>query len=91
MVLVFAFAATLAAAGVGVASERGKFTFQRDSKGGGGTQIPFNFSQAPTESGCFGACDCDECVCYGSFECCVAGCIACWDYGDTQPGFCEAT
>lgn len=28
---------------------------------------------------CSGACNCSECVCSGSFECCLGGCVICWD------------
>ena len=27
---------------------------------------------------CFGVCDANTCVCSGDFDCCLAGCIACW-------------
>ncbi|HYH45734.1 MAG TPA: hypothetical protein VEG34_08610 [Thermoanaerobaculia bacterium] len=26
-----------------------------------------------------GSCNCSTCSCYGTFDCCVAGCVACWD------------
>jgi hypothetical protein len=28
---------------------------------------------------CAGACDSDICVCVGDFDCCVVGCILCWE------------
>lgn len=39
---------------------------------------------------CSGSCNCSSCSCTGSFECCLGGCIACWDYRDGQ-GMCNAT
>jgi len=34
-----------------------------------------------------GSCDCSTCVCYGTLDCCLAGCDACWGYRDGQ-GYC---
>jgi hypothetical protein len=35
-----------------------------------------------------GWCTCSYCECYGTEECCIAGCVACWDYRDGR-GYCE--
>lgn len=38
---------------------------------------------------CSGSCSCSSCSCSGSFDCCLGGCMACWDYRDGQ-GLCSA-
>lgn len=33
----------------------------------------------PQALACAGACDANTCVCIGDFDCCLAGCILCWE------------
>jgi hypothetical protein len=34
---------------------------------------------------CSGSCNATSCSCYGTYECCRAGCSACWDVLDSLP------
>lgn len=31
---------------------------------------------------CSGACDADTCVCVGDLDCCIVGCVLCWEVVD---------
>ncbi|ATB34701.1 hypothetical protein CYFUS_000108 [Cystobacter fuscus] len=39
--------------------------------------------QATLAETCSGSCNATTCSCYGSYECCLAGCVACWEVLDT--------
>jgi hypothetical protein len=60
-----------------------------DLKAAGARPTAFgNGSGATTAEICAsGSCDCSTCYCYGTLDCCIAGCEACWDYRDGR-GYC---
>lgn len=37
---------------------------------------------ADAAASCSGACNANTCVCSGDFECCLIGCIICWEVVD---------
>lgn len=66
-------------------------TFKREIREGGITEVKQNFSE-PTLEGevcAEGSCDCITCECTGTFECCLGGCLGCWDVLD-DAGICGA-
>jgi hypothetical protein len=46
--------------------------------GAGGAHRPFTRQGFAATDTCSGSCNCDTCGCYGTFDCCAAGCGACF-------------
>jgi hypothetical protein len=42
-----------------------------------------DFGPAQTNDFCSGSCDANTCSCYGTLDCCLAGCRACWQVLDS--------
>jgi hypothetical protein len=45
--------------------------------------IPSEPAVTDSESlSCSGACDANTCVCFGDLDCCIVGCVLCWEVID---------
>ncbi len=88
MVVVFVCAFVVAAASVQAAGESGKVVLTRSAKSTSRLPVSHSFTRPATtaSSSCYGACDCNVCVCYGGLGCCLLGCDACWEVLDEGGG-----